>query len=102
MRILLLVPWPCMDIFFLLFNDASRFAINFQNDSDGDNIGMHFNPRQDEEDIVLNACFGGDWGDEQRGYENDFGFRRGEFFDCFFVACDERINVSYTIQAKHF
>nr|AJA37899.1 galectin-3 [Littorina littorea] len=81
-------------------DDAERFVINFQCDSDGDTIGMHFNPRQDEEDVVLNAKLGGDWGDEQRGFENDFAFKRGEFFDAFFVATEGRFNVY--VNEKYF
>ena len=67
--------------------------MNFQCDSEGDTIGFHFNPRQDEEDVVLNAKLGGGWGEEQRGFENDFAFRRGEFFDAFFIATEGRFNV---------
>ena len=68
--------------------------MNFQCDCDGDSIGLHFNPRQGEEDVVLNALVGGDWGDEQRGFENEFAFRRGEFFDAFFIATEDKFNVS--------
>ena len=71
-----------------------RFVVNFQCDSEGETIGFHFNPRQDEEDVVLNARLGGDWGEEQRGFENDFAFKRGEFFDAFFIATEGRFNVS--------
>jgi hypothetical protein len=71
----------------------SRFAANFQCDADGEDIGMHFNPRANEEDVVLNAKLGGDWGGEQRGFKNNFAFKRGEFFDAFFIACEGRFMV---------
>lgn len=73
-------------------DDAESFVVNFQCDCDGDNIGLHFNPRQNEDDVVLNACLGG-WGDEQRGCPDDFPFKRGEFFDAFFIATEGRFNV---------
>ena len=67
--------------------------MNFQCDGEGETVGFHFNPRQDEEDVVLNARLGGDWGEEQRGFENDFAFKRGQFFDAFFIATEGRFNV---------
>ena len=79
---------------FLSRYGGCRFVVNFQCDSEGETIGFHFNPRQDEEDVVLNARLGGDWGEEQRGFENDFAFKRGEFFDAFFIATEGRFNVS--------
>ncbi|KAK7487135.1 hypothetical protein BaRGS_00021630 [Batillaria attramentaria] len=73
-------------------DDADGFVVNFNCDCDGETIGLHFNPRQNEEDTVLNARFG-DWGEEQRGIPGDFPFQRGEFFEAFFVATEGYFNV---------
>lgn len=34
-------------------------------DADSD-IAMHFNPRISEGQVIMNACSGGDWGEEER------------------------------------
>jgi len=68
-------------------DDAERFAINFNCDMDGDTIGVHFNPRQDEETVVMNSLVDGGWQEEERD-QAWFPFFRGEFFDVHFVAWD--------------
>ena len=77
----------------------NRFRVNFQCDRDGDNIGLHFNPRQDQGDVVLNARLGGDWGEEERGLD-DSPFERGDFFEVFFIAVEDKFNVS--VRCHHF
>ncbi|KAL8603608.1 hypothetical protein ACOMHN_005550 [Nucella lapillus] len=72
--------------------DANRFYLNFQNDQDEDNIALHFNPRQDDNDVVLNHRSGGGWGEEQRGFDS-FPFKRNQFFDLFFIVLDDKFNV---------
>lgn len=73
-------------------DNAERFVVNFTCGCDDDTIGLHFNPRQNEEDTVLNTKIG-DWGSEQRGGEGGFPFKRGELFDAFFVATESRFRV---------
>ena len=75
----------------------SRFAINFNCDCDGETVGVHFNPRQDEEDVVLNSKVG-DWQEEERGV-GWFPFNRGQFFDVLFIAWDGKFMVRRT--GKH-
>lgn len=67
-------------------DDAEKFAINFNSDVDGEQVGVHFNPRQDEMTVVLNSKVG-DWQEEER-IEDSMPFLRGQFFDCHFVAWD--------------
>ncbi|BFZ07984.1 hypothetical protein BsWGS_11022 [Bradybaena similaris] len=66
--------------------DASRFAINFNCDINGDRVGVHFNPRQDQQDVVINTkeC---SWQQEERG-QGWFPFPRGQYFDVLFIASD--------------
>jgi len=86
--------------------DAERFAINFNCDCDGETVGVHFNPRQDEEDVVLNSKVG-DWQEEERGV-GWFPFNRGQFFDVLFIAwdgkfmiyCDERYFTHYDFRVQ--
>lgn len=72
-------------------DDADRFQINFNCDSDGETVGVHFNPRQDDETVVLNSKVG-DWQEEERD-QDWFPFHRGQFFDVTFVAWDERFMI---------
>lgn len=72
-------------------DDAERFAINFNCDCDGDTVGVHFNPRQDEGTVVLNSKVGG-WQNEERDQEW-FPFERGQFFDVMFIAWDGRFMI---------
>ncbi|XP_062597630.1 galectin-4-like [Saccostrea cucullata] len=58
------------DIFVLngmMKNDGKTFAINFLNgfSADGD-IALHFNPRRNTGDVVLNSRFGGAWQIEEK------------------------------------
>ncbi|XP_076463547.1 galectin-9-like [Babylonia areolata] len=73
-------------------DDADRFHVNFQKDEDGENILLHFNPRQGQNDVVLNSRRDGDWEDEQTGFD-DMPFKQGHFFDLFFIATDDKFNV---------
>ncbi|XP_051899104.1 galectin-2-like [Pristis pectinata] len=61
-------------------DDANRFAVNLGSSSD--NIGLHFNPRfQDEVDgavIVCNSKCDDSWDSEQR--ESNFPYSKGEKF----------------------
>lgn len=72
--------------------DADRFDVNFHSDRDLDNIALHFNPRQGQNDVVLNHREHGDWGEEQRGFDL-FPFERDQFFDLFFVVLDDKFNM---------
>ncbi|XP_059163775.1 uncharacterized protein LOC131946818 [Physella acuta] len=72
-------------------DNAERFAINFNADIEGETVGIHFNPRQDQEDVVLNSKVGG-WQEEERG-QGWFPFQRGQFFDVLFISWDGRFNI---------
>ncbi|KAK6997789.1 galactokinase [Biomphalaria glabrata] len=79
-------------------DNAERFAINFNADYDGDTVGIHFNPRQDQEDVVLNSKVGG-WQEEERG-QGWFPFKRGDFFDVLFISWDGRFMIY--VNGKYF
>lgn len=72
-------------------DNADRFEINFNADYDGETVGIHFNPRQDQEDVVLNSKVGG-WQGEERG-QGWFPFQRSQFFDVLFIAWDGKFNI---------
>jgi hypothetical protein len=72
-------------------DNADRFAINFNSDIDGDIVGVHFNPRQDQHDVVLNTKID-QWQHEERG-QGWFPFNRGQYFDVLFIASNGRFNI---------
>lgn len=59
-----------------------RFAINLQIGpmSGYNTIGIHFNPRFDEDVIVRNTRIGATWGEEERDCDR-FPFARGQDFN---------------------
>lgn len=71
--------------------NAEQFAINFNCDCDGETVGIHFNPRQSEDIVVMNSKVG-DWGDEERD-QDWFPFKRGEMFDVLFIAYDGKFMI---------
>ncbi|KAH9487578.1 Galectin-4 [Bulinus truncatus] len=71
--------------------NASRFSICFNADPEGHTVGILFNPRQDQDDVVLNTKVG-DWQHEERG-QGWFPFKKGHFFDVLFVAWDGKMNI---------
>jgi len=49
------------------YPEGNRFAINLiYGTSMDDDIGLHFNPRRDDDCVVLNSKDGGDWQEEER------------------------------------
>ncbi|CAL1531254.1 unnamed protein product [Lymnaea stagnalis] len=75
----------------LVNDNANRFAISFNADLDGNTVGILFNPRQDQEDVVLNSKVG-NWQAEERG-QGWFPFKKGQFFDVLFVSWDGKFNI---------
>jgi len=49
------------------YPEGQRFAFNllYGTSCDGD-VGLHFNPRRDDGEVVLNSCDGGAWQEEER------------------------------------
>ena len=72
-----------------------RIVVNFKCDRNADNIGLHFNPRPDEEVVVCNDKKNGEWGDEERDHFGQFCFHRGDYFDAYFVVMDDRFKVCH-------
>ncbi|KAK6181409.1 hypothetical protein SNE40_009261 [Patella caerulea] len=75
----------------VILPDAQSFAVNFNCDSDGENTGFHFNPRQFSNIVLRNSKFG-DWGEEETD-SPDFPFHPGQYFDLLIIATQGRFNV---------
>lgn len=72
--------------------DADRFHINFNSDPQGNVVAVYFNPRQYQNDVVLNTKNGGAWQHEERN-QGWFPFPRGQYFDVLFIVSDGRFNI---------
>lgn len=81
-----------MSINGITFFCLNRFEINFNTDREGEVVAVLFNPRQDQNDVVLNTK-DGSWQKEERGQEW-FPFPRGQYFDVLFIASNDKLNVS--------
>ncbi|XP_008587376.1 PREDICTED: galectin-9 [Galeopterus variegatus] len=88
----------------VLNSSETRFAVNLQTDSSGDDIAFHFNPRfEDGGYVVCNTKQKGRWGPEERKMK--MPFQKGKPFKlCFLVQSSEfkvTVNGSFFVQYAH-
>ena len=72
-----------------------RFHINLQTDEGDDpsNISFHFNPRQNQGEVIRNSMIDGGWGDEETDGP-DFPFGPKDSFEIRIVCTEWRYVVS--------
>ena len=83
-------------IYFILKNlICCRFHINLQTDEGDDpsNISFHFNPRQNQGEVIRNSMIDGGWGDEETDGP-DFPFGPKDSFEIRIVCTEWRYVVS--------
>lgn len=77
----------------LIPEGAQRFQINFQyDDTENGDIALHYNPRMDEKQVVLNSREGGEWQDEIRW--DEFPFRENGRFELMIYCTEENFQIS--------
>uniref|UniRef100_A0A673VPU3 Galectin n=1 Tax=Suricata suricatta TaxID=37032 RepID=A0A673VPU3_SURSU len=88
----------------VLYNQGTRFAVNFHSGPSDKDIAFHFNPRFEESGyVVCNTKQNGSWGPEER--KMSMPFQKGIPFELSFLvgSCDFKVmvNGSHFVQYSH-